>query len=144
VLREDNLATSGDQFSSHSFVTFYPWTKLGRMNLDKRLRRSNFLPTSLKNLLLQKQRDGYISPPLHAPKEGTRNSVKRIGIVLLFVVFALYLSGFVLPGFGGPKNQKVVIILAANLGGGSAFDERGSNGRCSRCEKIRGLGDGKD
>ena len=31
----------------------------------------------------------------------------------------LYLSGFGLPGFGGSKNQKVVIILAANIGGGS-------------------------
>jgi hypothetical protein len=64
-------------------------------------------------------RDGFISPPLTCPKTSTskQSSFKRIGLVVFTVFVLLYFCGFRVPGFG--QQKQVVIILAANIGGGS-------------------------
>jgi len=81
------------------------------MNLDTK---------ALFNVLPRKtaKADGYITPPLQAPIVPTRGSGKRLGIMALLLLMLLYTCGFTVPGFRG-GNRKVVIILAANLGGGT-------------------------
>jgi len=85
------------------------------MNLDTK---------GLFNVLPRKQpkADGYITPPLQCPSAPSRSSGKRLVVVTLLVLMLLYMCGFTVPGFRG-GNQKVVIILAANLGGGSPAPE---------------------
>lgn len=64
-------------------------------------------------------RDGFISPPLSCRKSkaGGSGPGRRIAIVGLLILTLLYFCGFSIPG-DGQSNDKVVIILAANLGGG--------------------------
>jgi hypothetical protein len=63
-------------------------------------------------------RDGFISPPLTSYKTSPRQTTRRrIGIVIITVLFLLYICGFSVPGFG--QKKQVVIILAANIGGGT-------------------------
>jgi low affinity Fe/Cu permease len=45
-----------------------------------------------------------------------QSSLKRIGLVVFTVIVLLYFCGFRVPGFG--QKKQVVIILAANIGGG--------------------------
>lgn len=82
------------------------------MNLDSK---------PLFNILPKKtlKADGYITPPLQRPSSPSRSSGKRIGAVTLLVLMFLYMCGFTLPWFRG-GNRKVVIILAANIGGGGS------------------------
>ena len=64
-------------------------------------------------------RNGYITPPLTAPKPKSSPSLgKRVGMVVLLALLLLYLFGFSVPGYSD-ANKKVVIILAANIGGGN-------------------------
>lgn len=84
------------------------------MNLDTR-RLVDMLPrnkgASLKNA-------GYITPPLHSPMSPSKSSSsRRICAVALLILMLLYLCGFTVPGYER-GNKKVVIILAANIGGG--------------------------
>jgi hypothetical protein len=106
-----------------------------RMNLDTK---------ALFNVLPQKQpkTDGYITPPLQSPRAPKRGSGKRLGIVTLLVLMLLYMCGFTVTGYRG-GNQKVVIILAANLGGGSPVAQAFSNHRCIGCKELWGLGYGE-
>jgi hypothetical protein len=64
---------------------------------------------------------GYISPPLQMPREAHRGSTRWRMAMLGCVLLILYLCGFSVPGYGS-GNKKVVIILAANIGGGIAPD----------------------
>jgi galactosyl transferase GMA12/MNN10 family len=62
---------------------------------------------------------GYITPPLRSPKLAVSSSPwRKITIVALSVMMLLYLCGFTIPGLTN-RNKKVVIILAANIGGGT-------------------------
>jgi len=67
-------------------------------------------------------RDGYISPPLSVSRrvKNGNGTMKRIAVVGLVVLAILYFCGFRIPGYTRNKNT-VVIILAANLGGGTLF-----------------------
>lgn len=105
------------------------------MNLDTK---------TLFNVLPRKtpKADGYITPPLRYPSTPSRSSGKRLGIMALLVLLLLYSCGFTMPGFRG-GNQKVVIILAANLGGGSLYQMIFSNGRCIGRKEGWGLGYGE-
>jgi hypothetical protein len=61
---------------------------------------------------------GYITPPLRSPKLAVSSSPwRKMAIVALSVMMLLYLCGFTIPGLPN-RNKKVVIILAANIGGG--------------------------
>lgn len=104
----------------------------------------NMDTTALFNVLPRKQpkTDGYITPPLQSPRAPNRGSGKRLGIVTLLVLMLLYMCGFTVTGSRG-GNQKVVIILAANLGGGSPVPEAFSNRRCIGCKELWGLGYGE-
>jgi hypothetical protein len=63
--------------------------------------------------------DGYISPPLSARRpKNVNGTMKRIAIIGITVLTILYLCGFRIPGYARNRNQ-VVMILAANLGGGN-------------------------
>ena len=90
----------------------------------------------------QPKTDGYITPPLQSPRAPNRGSGKRLGIVTLLVLMLLYMCGFTVTGSRG-GNQKVVIILAANLGGGSLYQMIFSNGRRIGCKEGWRLGYGK-
>jgi hypothetical protein len=71
-----------------------------------------YFPGRVKN-------NGYISPPLQIPRTDRNSGSTRWTIALLLcVLLILYLCGFNVPGYRG-GNKKVVIILAANLGGGN-------------------------
>ena len=61
--------------------------------------------------------DGYIAPPLTSPRLSGRSPAKRIGVAVILILMLLYFIGFRVPGFRG-GDKKVVIILAANIGGG--------------------------
>lgn len=62
---------------------------------------------------------GYITPPLHSPMSvGKSSSRRRIGVVALLILMLLYFCGFRVPGYRR-ENKKVVMILAANIGGGA-------------------------
>jgi len=99
---------------------------------------------ALFNVLPRKtpKADGYITPPLQSPSAPSRGSGKRLKIMALLVLLLLYTFGFTVPSFKG-GNRKVVIILAANLGGGSLYQMIFSNGRCIGCKEGWRLGYGK-
>jgi hypothetical protein len=61
--------------------------------------------------------DGYISPPLQMPRQRSAGSTRWRAAMFVCVLLILYLCGFSVPGYGR-GNKKVVIILAANIGGG--------------------------
>jgi hypothetical protein len=84
-----------------------------RMNLDANLFR--ILPRRKET----SQPNGYITPPLCSPRLPSRGSAKRTVAVALLVLMLLYWCGFSVPGYKH-GNTKVVIILAANIGGGNA------------------------
>ena len=99
------------------------------MNLDTR-RLVDMLPrnkgASLKNA-------GYIIPPLHSPMAPSKSSPRRrICAVALLILMLLYLCGFTVPEYGR-RNKKVVIILAANIGGGDVPVTITFNSRCVGC-----------
>ena len=83
---------------------------------------------------------GYITPPLCFPKTTVKSSFwRKIGIVAMLVVM-LYLCDFTLPS----QDQKVVIILAANLGGGNQFQiTKRDDDRRLGYQELGGLDDRK-
>jgi hypothetical protein len=99
------------------------------MNLDMS-RLVDILP---RNRGASSRNAGYITPPLHYPPSPSKSSSKRlIGVVGLLILMLLYLCGFTVPGYR-PENKKVVIILAANIGGGDMPIIITFNGRCVKC-----------
>jgi hypothetical protein len=83
------------------------------------------------------RKHGYITPPLHYPMTTvTTLSWRRMGVVVLFVMILLYLCGFTIPGLS-TRNTKVVIILAANLGGGTRYLSSDMvDDRCLGCQEF--------
>ena len=89
-------------------------------------------------------RDGFISPPLSTGRSKNGNGTfKRIAIVGFLILTILYFCGFSLPGL--PRNRnKVVIILAANLGGGyPSLPSEVADDRCTGCQGVSRLGYGE-
>jgi len=96
------------------------------MNLDTK-RLVDMLP---RNRGASSKNAGYITPPLHSPVFPSKTSSRRrIGVVALLILMLLYLCGFTVPGYRR-ENKKVVIILAANIGGGDVPVRIRFNGRC--------------
>jgi hypothetical protein len=89
---------------------------VGSMGLDKSLLSGYFAKEKRDH---RKGQSGYITPPLTAPRP-KGGLAKRVGIVVLMVLMLLYLSGFSAPGYHD-GHKKVVIILAANIGGGISY-----------------------
>jgi hypothetical protein len=96
-------------YNSESWIS--PFRTFG-MNLDT----SWLVGIISKNIKTSKE-DGYITPPLTSPRPSGHGSTKRIGVVTILILMLLYFIGFRVPGFRW-GNKKVVIILAANIGGG--------------------------
>ena len=114
-----------------------PFRTIG-MNLDTK-RLVGMFPRS------RSEEDGYITPPLHYPRSRSSSNgrQKRIWVVALLILMFLYLCGFTLPGYQG-GNKKIVIILAANLGGGECLSEISLTSlRCVGCQEFRRLGFGE-
>jgi hypothetical protein len=92
-----------------------------------------YFPGRVKN-------NGYISPPLQIPRRDRNSGSTRWRIALLLcILLILYLCGFSVPGYRG-GNKKVVIILAANLGGGNTPFWNCTNDRGVKCKKFWRLG----
>jgi len=107
-----------------------------RLNLDPRTLLSH----------LQRSRSGknggYITPPLNSSRSSARYSLRRIGIIALWLLFLWHLCGFSI--FGHWRgNKKVVIVLGANLGGGYLSSRTDLICRRLGCQELRGLGYGK-
>jgi hypothetical protein len=102
------------------------------------------LDTSLMRYFSKEKKcgvSGYITPPLTAPRRRNGGLAKRVAMTVLMALMLLYLFGFSVPGCGR-GNKKVVIILAANLGGGITRAGFADN-RCVECQKWRRLGVGE-
>jgi hypothetical protein len=88
--------------------------------------------------------NGFITPPLTPARSSARRTpIKRLVLVTLIILVLLHFSGFSLLGTGG-GNDKVVIILAANIGGGiRSFIFILLMPRRTRCQEWRRMGYGK-